>query len=195
MTGPHNARDGVAARQLSKWLVAPVLYGILILGLSGCAASKGPVVLDHSSTEQVFAGFRRALADGDHDALLGACYPPLRPTWKRLLHWAEKRREAGGRSQPAADMLADMARLFCGEDKLLFERPQPGQVYVRNVPQGGIIAFRRWEAKWYVSFYEDLDEAEPAMNLIIEIIKLELGQRPADHGSVSEEIRVWKPGG
>jgi len=83
-------------------------------------------------------------------------------------------------------MLADMERRFCGDDELLFDRPQPDKVLVRNVPKGGLIALRSRDGKWYVSFDADPARAEYRMKLAIEIIKSQLGVRPAGQDGVTE---------
>jgi len=87
-------------------------------------------------------------------------------------------------------MLKDMERRFCGDDEVVFERPHPGKVHVRNVPQGGYIALRKRDGKWYVGFDDDPANAEYGMKLATEIIKSQLGVRPADQKDVKEAVGV-----
>jgi hypothetical protein len=164
----------------------------LTLGLFGCGPTQEPTVVDHSSPEQVFAGFRRALVEMDREALISACDPPLRPAWKELIHWTEKKREAGVRRFDETDVLGDMERRFCGEEELIFEQPQSDRVYVYNAAQGGVFILRERDGKWYVAFNGEPHDVEYCMKLATEIIKSQLGERPAEHRNVSEEVGFVK---
>lgn len=178
----------IATVDTSVFLI-PILYVVAIPLVAGCGSpSPAQAVVDHSSPEGLFASFCQALTDRDSQRLLEACDPPIRPTWKELLHWVQKRRDADMQTLAEADMLKDMERRFCGGDELLFERPHPDQVHVRNVPKGGQIALRKRNGKWYISFYDNPANAKYLMKLATEIIKSQLGARPASQKDVTEVV-------
>ena len=171
----------IRRRQFSEWLPAPVLHVILVLVLGGCGPSPGQPVVEHSSPEGLFASFCQALTERDGQRLVDVCDPPLRPTWRELLNWAEKQRVADTRPPAEFDFLQDMQSRFCGNEKLLFERAQPDLVHVRNVPQGRQMTLRKRNGKWYIGFYDNPEQAEYSLKLATEIIKSQLGEPPASH--------------
>ena len=186
MTYRQHPCVGARPCQFRKSLAGSVLQIVFVLALPGCGASPRQVVIEHSSPERLLVTFCQALAENDQQGLVEACDPPLRPLWKELLRWDAKHRRAFAHTPVESGLLRDMQSRFCGDEELLFDRPQPDIVLVRNTTQGGQIALRNRNGVWYVSFDVNPEHAEYGMRLGIEIIKSQLGQRPVEHKIMTE---------
>ena len=154
--------------------------------VAGCGERE----LRYDSPEAVFEAFRSGLAARDYDQLLHTCDPRLRPEWKTLLSWARAfengQKEAGAEASPPSeyDLLARMAAQYVDQE-ITYEQQGSDMIFAMVSEEGPGMPLRRYDGKWYVSFYfDDLEGGRYSLALATEILKAEC-----------RKLRTAPPGG
>lgn len=163
-----------------------------VLTVLGCDVrisdhSQHQVAAGYSSPEAALGAFCDALAENNHEGLLAACDPDLRPAWEQLIILVERERRVRPHGKAKGDILSEMKECFCDRNGLTSDWLSSDLVLVRNEATGEKLAIIRRTSGWYVTFDVDSEDAEYRLRLAAELIKSRLGQR---RHSVTEEIGI-----